>query len=135
MIREIPIQRLIDWLSLCQSTNLAYFKNRKILWSRFSFFVRLRPENTPGNFQIDSEDYNSIWGFLNTRNDKLTSDGQLNFQTVISNLIESCPPPIPPNGSGDAASPSVNRSDDEDTSPPHTPPSVATVPRGRTGLT
>jgi len=91
MKRYALFSEMLPWLDAVQKSNLAYYKIRKNLWSKFTTIVAFKGIGAPGYIEIPSESYNSIWGYLTTRNDKLTSDGLLNFQNVISELIASSP--------------------------------------------
>jgi len=77
---------LVNWLIRVQKTNLAYYKNRKDLMIRFADII----SNVRGrdSIQITSSDYNIIWLYLTTRNDKITDDANLNFTNTITTLFE-----------------------------------------------
>jgi len=55
----------------------------------FSLLISLRAIPNDDDFVLESEDYNKIWQFLTSRNEKINENTQLSFQSVISKLIDS----------------------------------------------
>jgi len=83
MQRQIYVDQLIDWLNRALKAKTIYHREREQLWDRFCKIL-----HTSADIELTTQQYNSIKSFLVCRNEQLSENKELAFQTALEQLSD-----------------------------------------------